>query len=289
MIVGLILLVTSGETIRNYVSFDYQIFFNLLLPPIILSSGYELHQANFFRNIGTILTFAFAGTFLSAVVIGLILWLFSLLPGTLHMTFVDAISVGATLSATDPVTILAIFNAYKVDPKLYTIIFGESILNDAIAIVIFETAQKYNKGEGGDYGIISFFEGIGIFLFVFFGSMLIGMAVGVATALLLKFTYIRRFPKIESCMIILIAYATYFFSHGLHMSGMSPPHLLAVVNAHLLARNRLAAVLRNYSEALRLLQHVASNPAHYQVHLPGPCPVVGELHFHLPRPCPLCG
>ncbi|UKZ95112.1 uncharacterized protein TrAFT101_009964 [Trichoderma asperellum] len=219
MVVGLILIITSGDSIRNLISFDYQIFFNLLLPPIILSSGYELHQANFFRNIGTILTFAFAGTFLSAVVIGLILWIFNLVPGSLKLTLVDAISVGATLSATDPVTILAIFNTYKVDPKLYTIIFGESILNDAIAIVIFETAQKYNKGEA-NYGIISFFEGTGIFLLVFFSSMLIGVIVGVGTALLLKFTYVRRFPKIESCLIILIAYATYFFSHGLHMSGI---------------------------------------------------------------------
>ena len=219
MTVGLILIITSGDSIRNLISFDYQIFFNLLLPPIILASGYELHQANFFRNMGTILTFAFAGTFLSAVVIGLILYLFSLLPGTLSMTFVDAISVGATLSATDPVTILAIFNSYKVDPKLYTIIFGESILNDAIAIVIFETAQRYNKGEQASLGIVSFIEGTGIFLLVFFGSLLIGVIVGVATALLLKFTYLRRYTKIESCLVFLIAYATYFFSHGVHLSG----------------------------------------------------------------------
>ena len=233
MIVGLVLLMTSGDSIRTLISFDYQIFFNLLLPPIILSSGYELHQANFFRNMGTILTFAFAGTFLSAVVIGLILWGFSMLPGSMGMTFVEAISVGATLSATDPVTILAIFNAYKVDPKLYTIIFGESILNDAIAIVIFETAQKYNKGDAGSYGVISFFEGVGIFLVVFFGSLLIGVIVGVGTALLLKFTYVRRFPKIESCLIILIAYATYFFSHGVHMSGKKKlPGLNCCVDSH---------------------------------------------------------
>ena len=165
------------------------------------------------------MTFAFVGTFFSAVVIGLILWLFTLIPGSLDMTFVDAISVGATLSATDPVTILAIFNAYKVDPKLYTIIFGESILNDAIAIVIFETAQKYKSGEAASYGLLSFFEGVGIFLIIFFGSLLIGVVVGIATALLLKFTYVRRFTKIESCLIFLIAYATYFFSHGVHLSG----------------------------------------------------------------------
>ena len=221
MTVGLFLVITPGDSIRNLISFDYQIFFNLLLPPIILACGYELHQANFFRNIGTILTFAFAGTFMSAIVIGLILWVFTLIPGSLDMTFVDTISVGATLSATDPVTILAIFNTYKVDPKLYTIIFGESMLNDAIAIVIFETAQKYKKDASGEsHGILSFFEATGIFLLIFFGSLMIGVIVGVGTALLLKFTYVRRFPKIESCLVVLIAYATYFFSHGLHMSGM---------------------------------------------------------------------
>ncbi|ROT38524.1 sodium/hydrogen exchanger [Sodiomyces alkalinus F11] len=220
MTIGLLLLIMSDDSIRNLISFDHQIFFNLLLPPIILGAGYELHQANFFRYIGPIATFAFAGTFLSAFVIGLILWLYSMTGlESLKMNFVDAISVGATLSATDPVTILAIFNTYKVDPKLYTIIFGESILNDAIAIVIFETAQKY-KAHASKLSFVSFFEGIGIFFIVFFGSLIIGVLVGVGTALLLKMTYIRRYPKIESCLIVLIAYATYFFSNGTHLSGI---------------------------------------------------------------------
>jgi solute carrier family 9 (sodium/hydrogen exchanger), member 6/7 len=128
-------------------------------------------------------------------------------------------SVGATLSATDPVTILAIFNTYKVDPKLYTVIFGESILNDAIAIVLFETAQKYKDGSVGKLTPLSFFESIGIFLMVFFGSLVIGVLIGLATSLMLKFTHIRRDPKIESCIIILIAYASYFFANAIHMSG----------------------------------------------------------------------
>lgn len=286
MTVGLLLVITPGDAIRNLISFDYQLFFNLLLPPIILSCGYELHQANFFRNIGTIVTFAFAGTFLSAVVIGLILWLFTKIPGSLNMSFVDAISVGATLSATDPVTILAIFNAYKVDPKLYTIIFGESILNDAIAIVIFETAQKYNKGEADSYGVVSFFEAIGIFLLVFFGSLMIGVIVGVGTALLLKFTYVRRFPHIESCLIVLIAYATYFFSHGLHMSGMSRLFLslreCATTDRGL--RYRVVAVLRHHLEALCLFQHVKAYTAHYKVHLPDHVAAIGKLHLYLSGP-----
>ena len=219
---GLIIKLTEGTFIQNTVSFDYQFFFNLLLPPIILASGYELHQANFFRNLGTILTFAFAGTFISAIVLGLLLWLWTRIPlDGFKISFVEAISVGATLSATDPVTILAIFNTYKVDPKLYTVIFGESILNDAIAIVIFDTAQRYKPdgNRGGSLTITSFFEAIGIFFLVFFGSLIIGIIVGIATALLLKFTLVRRFPKIESCLIILIAYASYYFANGAMMSG----------------------------------------------------------------------
>lgn len=222
MTVGLILRVTGGDSIRDIISFDYQIFFNVLLPPIILSSGYELHQANFFRNIGTILTFAFAGTFISAVVIGALLWLYTRIPlEGLDVSWIDAISVGATLSATDPVTILAIFNSFKVDPKLYTIIFGESILNDAVAIVIFESAQ--HAGNGGKIGIWSLLHGIWYFLSEFFGSLIIGCLVGIVTALGLKYTYVRRYPKMESCLVVLIAYATYFFSQAVKMSGESSP------------------------------------------------------------------
>jgi sodium/hydrogen exchanger-like protein 6/7 len=165
------------------------------------------------------LTFAFAGTFISALVLGIIIFLWTRLNiDGVSVDFVDAIAVGATLSATDPITILAIFNAYKVDPKLYTVIFGESILNDAIAIVLFETAQRY-KAKGHGVGFVGLFESIWTFLFVFFGSLVIGVLIGMVTSLLLKMTYLRRFSKIESCIVLLIAYASYFFSNAIGMSG----------------------------------------------------------------------
>ena len=46
MFVGLIIRLTPGEYLQSLVKFDYQIFFNVLLPPIILNSGYELHQVS---------------------------------------------------------------------------------------------------------------------------------------------------------------------------------------------------------------------------------------------------
>lgn len=65
------------------------------------------------------------------------IWSFLGLEG-MDLSLIECLAFGSTLSATDPVTILAIFNQYKVDPKLYTIIFGESLLNDAVSIVMYE-------------------------------------------------------------------------------------------------------------------------------------------------------
>src|SRR5271154_4370169 len=77
-----------------------------------------------------------------------------------------ALQLGATLSATDPVTVIAIFTTYKVDPKLFSIIFGESLLNDAVAIVMFEALGRITM-TGEKVGIVSVFEGFGVFFLVF--------------------------------------------------------------------------------------------------------------------------
>ena len=56
----------------------------------------------------------------------------------MSLSLLDSMIFGSVLSATDAVTILTVFQTLKVDPKLYSIIFGESILNDAVAIVLYE-------------------------------------------------------------------------------------------------------------------------------------------------------
>lgn len=69
----------------------------------------------------------------------MLVYLYSLLGlESLQLGLLECLIFGSTLSATDPVTILAIFNQQKVDPKLYSVIFGESILNDAVSIVMYE-------------------------------------------------------------------------------------------------------------------------------------------------------
>ncbi|KIO26378.1 hypothetical protein M407DRAFT_235197 [Tulasnella calospora MUT 4182] len=218
MVVGLIVRLSPGHLIREMLTFKHTLFFNLLLPPIILNSGYELKQENFFRNFGSILTFAFVGTFISAVGIGVLTYIYSFLSlESLNVTLIECLIFGSTLSATDPVTILAIFNQYKVDPKLYSVIFGESILNDAVSIVMYETLSQFH---GSEIYVSSIFHGIGIFLFSFAGSMALGVVFGLGCSLALKHSNLNLYPGIESCLVALIAYTSYFFSNGLHMSGI---------------------------------------------------------------------
>ena len=209
----------GGKTKRQLgQTFKHTLFFNLLLPPIILNSGYELKQDNFFRNFGSILTFAFLGTFISAVGLGVLVYIWSFLGlESLQLSLLECLIFGSTLSATDPVTILAIFNQYKVDPKLYSVIFGESILNDAVSIVMYDTLSQFH---GEDIYLSSLFHGIGIFLLSFSISMALGVFFGLLVSLTLKHSYLSFYPSLESCLVALAAYTSYFFSNGMQMSGI---------------------------------------------------------------------
>lgn len=59
-----------------------------------------------------------------------------LIPNMRSFNFLDLLYFGAVISATDPVTVLAIFNDLHVDVNLYALVFGESVLNDAVAMVL---------------------------------------------------------------------------------------------------------------------------------------------------------
>lgn len=50
-------------------------------------------------------------------------------------------------------------------------------------------------------------------------SLIIGLVMGLAMALMLKHSQLKRFPQIETCLITLMAYGSYFFSNALRMSG----------------------------------------------------------------------
>ena len=91
-------------------TFDPEIFFNVLLPPIIFHAGYSIKKRYFFRNLGSIFALAFIGTAISTFSVGGFMYgICQVIPHLKHITFIDNLHFGILISATDPVTVLAIF------------------------------------------------------------------------------------------------------------------------------------------------------------------------------------
>ncbi|KAJ8327792.1 monovalent cation:H+ antiporter, CPA1 (nhx1) [Batrachochytrium dendrobatidis] len=243
--------------IKEMVTFDHRYFFNLLLPPIIFNSGYDMKRRNFFKNFGSILIFAFCGTFISTTVIGVLIFaIVSVgMPG-LDMTFLDCFVFGAILSSTDPVTILSIFHQMKVDPKLFAIIFGESILNDSVAIVLFSTLGKF---QGKSLTLLTLLHGIGSFLGVFFGSVLIGIIIALMCALMLKHTQLHLYSSLESCLITLLAYSSYLLSNAIQLSGIVSLLFCGITLKHYAYDNMSIRSRRTTKYMFRVLSQMSEN------------------------------
>lgn len=93
--------------LSNGLSFNNETFFLVLLPFIIFESGFSVHRQSLFRNMGSILTFAVVGTFMSVFGIGGFLFLTAKARGY-TFSFLDCMIVGSVLSSTDPVATLSI-------------------------------------------------------------------------------------------------------------------------------------------------------------------------------------
>ncbi|XP_076370262.1 sodium/hydrogen exchanger 6-like isoform X2 [Tachypleus tridentatus] len=224
----------ESQNIDQKATFDPEIFFNIILPPIIFNAGYSLKRRFFFRNLGAIMTFAFIGTTISCFVVGGVVYGFVQLMPHLEFSFNDSLYFGAIISATDPVTVLAIFHDLHVDVNLYAMVFGESILNDAVAIVLSGAINNYEEHyhtvSGFEVGAA--FKSLGNFVYIFVCSFLIGSVTGCCTALLTKFTRLCDFSLLESSLFVLMSYSTFLMAESADLSGIVAVLFCGICQAH---------------------------------------------------------
>lgn len=219
-LIGMIINLMSIRNIANWrkeEAFSPTAFFLVLLPPIIFESGYNLHKGNFFQNIGSILLFAIVGTGISAFVIGAGIYLLGLAQVVYKLSFVESFAFGSLISAVDPVATVAIFQALDVDPVLNMLVFGESILNDAVSIVLTTAVLQpddsiMTTGE-------AILSAINRFWLMFFASAGIGVLFALVSSLLLKHVDLRKNPSLEFGMMLVFTYAPYVLAEGIHLSG----------------------------------------------------------------------
>nr|XP_036217868.1 sodium/hydrogen exchanger 6 isoform X9 [Bactrocera oleae] len=245
-------------------TFDPEIFFNIILPPIIFHAGYSLKKKYFFRNLGAILMFAILGTTLSSFLIGAIMYgCVKLMPEYLSssFTFLDTLYFGALISPTDPLTILAIFHDLHVDVNLYALVFGESVLNDAVAIVLSGAIQNYGEhySSTGGFETNAFFRSLSDFFCIFMLSLLIGATMGCFTALLTKFTRVREFPLLESALFVLMSYSTFLIAEASELTGVVAVLFCGICQAHYTFNNLSENSRTRTKEIFELLNFLAEN------------------------------
>ncbi|NXT12053.1 SL9A6 protein, partial [Prunella fulvescens] len=265
--------VQDNEMLRK-VTFDPEVFFNILLPPIIFYAGYSLKRRHFFRNLGSILAYAFLGTAISCLVIGSVVYgcvalmkVTGQLGGDFYFT--DCLLFGAIVSATDPVTVLAIFHELQVDVELYALLFGESVLNDAVAIVLSSSIVAYQPAGDNShtFDVTAMFKSIGIFLGIFSGSFAMGAATGVVTALIsfsllslticnvTKFTKLREFPLLETGLFFLMSWSTFLLAEACVVAVL----FCGITQAHYTYNNLSTESQHRTKQLFELLNFLAEN------------------------------
>ncbi|KAJ8334853.1 hypothetical protein SKAU_G00404920 [Synaphobranchus kaupii] len=197
-----------------------QVFFFYLLPQIILDAGYFMPNKLFFSNMGAILTFAIIGTCWNAATVGLSLWGVFLggAMGDLQIGLLEFLLFGSLIAAVDPVAVLAIFEEVHVNEVLFILVFGESLLNDGVTVVLYNVFDAFVTLGGEQIDAVEIIKGIVSFFVVAFGGALIGVVFALLLSLLTRCT--KNIQIIEPGFIFVVSYLSYLTAEMLSLSAI---------------------------------------------------------------------
>ncbi len=226
---------------------DFVIY--ICLPTLIYAAAFNLDTRQLIKNILPIHILAILGFLLSTVIIGLIVSWLTPIP------IAPSMLLGAILSATDPVAVVALFRRVGAPKRLTTLIEGESLFNDAVAMVSAKILFGFVLA-----GILTSHEllnGAKEFLLEIFGGIIVGGAVAFLFGYILG--KVERNPDIELTLTTIIAYASFMIAQiGLQYSG-----IIATATAGLVmsgwGRTKISPSVSSYlNDIWRFLGYIAN-------------------------------
>ena len=152
-------------------------------------------------------------------------------PILLDFSLMDALSFAAVISATDAVAALTFIHE-DTEPKLFSILFGEGVVNDAVCIVIYKILTDFQR-EGGQFSVSSVMSMFGTFISLFLWSFVIGLGMGIVGSLILK--SLKKYSigrQAECALICLFAYLSYILSEELELSPIIALLFNGIFNSH---------------------------------------------------------
>lgn len=184
-----------------------ELLVNLFLPVLVFEAALMLSTREFMRNLVAITALATVALLISAALVGYGLLVALAIPLAAAMLF------GVLISATDPVAVIAVFRELGVSRRLLTLVEGESLLNDGVAIVL------YTLLVGVAIGTSTLAVGPAIleFAFVTIAGLLVGAAIGVAAIMLLPL--LSRLPA--AALTVAVAFGSFVLAEAvLQASGV---------------------------------------------------------------------
>jgi sodium/hydrogen exchanger 8 len=125
---------------------------------------------------------------------------------------------------TDPVSTLAVFSSKRVDPHLFYLVFGESVLNDAVGLVLFTALAHLLEDQLKYDAALQVGEEVKQFTFDFVialvGSLILGILFALGTAILMKYVDFRKTPILELCLCVTFMYLPFVLAELMHLSGI---------------------------------------------------------------------
>lgn len=189
----------------------------VFLPALVFESALSIDVDRLLEEIGPILFLAVAGLLISTFAVALPLhWITG-------MGLAVCLLLGCIVSATDPVAVVAIFKELGAPKRLNILVEGESLFNDAAAIVLFSILVSMLLGSGE----VDVLEGIWAFLRVFVGGVIVGYIIARLFTWMIE--RLRKLRLVCITLTITLAYLSFIVAeHYLHVSGV-----MAVVTAGL--------------------------------------------------------
>src|ERR1039457_80816 len=195
------------ESIR--ISPDLILF--VFLPTLVFESAFNLDARQLQRNLVAVMMLAVPGLLVSTAVIGLIVCLATPVPLT------AALLLGAILSATDPVAVVALFKRLGAPQRLTILVEGESLFNDATSLVLARILLGVVLV--GSVSGSTMATGVLDFAVVFVGGLVVGWLCGLVTGYLLG--KVESNALIEITLTTALAYTSYLIAEeAFHVSGV---------------------------------------------------------------------
>lgn len=190
-----------------------EVIYFILLPTLLFEATIHLNIHQFKLQFLTITFISTFGLLVSLFVVGGSLAYFLGMPLSVALLF------GALISATDPIAVLALFKSLGAPKRLSLLADGESMFNDATAVIAFRIISAFAVVGSTDFGIQMVFSGMWEFLYIFIGSIVVGFVAGYLTSLAIA--YIKEDKMTETALTMVLAYGSFYFSeHFFALSGV---------------------------------------------------------------------